>query len=536
MKKKILMLGSILLLLGSYFWITQFQESNFTVFNSISENKIEKLQQTLQKKEELDFTALLCNEIRVPFDDTTNTFFVPLNMEEENWEKMEFVSGQTEYSVLFTEDVTSYQKTEVIAEGKQFDLIVYDQNSWSNYNVVFSGLPIIDLTTDEHEGFYATEEITGIATFYNVDFAIHGTVQSDYNGHIRGNTSRMFPKKGYKINLTRVDEYGETVQNKISVFDMRKDEDWILYAMYNDDTKLRDALSMKVWDQIGAKAVSETAYYGTRMTYVEVFADNIYCGMYGLMEPIDGKQLDLEEKDYSYKRKNPGGLRYKYDNFSECTNPYEIIEGFEIKDGIMDESAWHPIAWLSDFLTLPEAEMLERKQDVINEDGLLRMWLFLQIITGHDHTAKNIFYVAKYDDDLKRNYQFYFAPWDMDLTWGNVSVGEVNPYYTDFEMNTLDDRVYWETADWMLDTNYHDAHGQVEKMYHDLRKTVLSDESVANMIEELDDHIRNSGAFERDRQRWPEGTHAADCSLLLKYAKERLNYLDIAIYDFDYFQ
>ena len=533
MRKKLLMLGSMILLIGSYFLINQLQDSNFTVFNTISMDKMSGIQSSLTEKEELEFTALLCNEIRVPFDEITNTFYVPVDMEDDTWEKMEFISGQQEYKILFSEDITENDKQKVIAEGKKFDLLVYDDSYWANYHIVFSGLPVIDLATNE--GFYSSEKITGTAVFYDTDFTVHGIQQSEYNGHIRGNTSRMFPKKGYKLNLTTVDGSGTTVGNKISLFDMRNDDDWILYAMYNDDTKLRDALSMEVWDRFGAGAVSEKSYYGPKMIYVEVFADNSYCGLYGLMEPVDGKQLDLAEEDYSYKRKNPGGVRYKYDDFMEADDPTAVIEGFEIKDGILDEDAWKPMAELSAVLTLSEEELKAQQSEIMNEDSAMRMWLFMQMITGHDHTAKNIFYVAKYDDDLPYDYQFYFAPWDMDLTWGNVSVGEINPYYTAFEMDTYNDRVYWDTGDWMINLDYHDAVEKVQSLYKELRENVLTDEEIEIIIDALNNQIRNSGAFERDKERWPEGTHAEDVSLLKKYAQKRLNFLDDALYDFTLF-
>ena len=206
MRKKLLVLGSIFLLAGSFLLINRLQKSNFTLFNQVLAEKTDDVKSTLTEKSELDFTALLCNEIRVPFDDATNTFYVPLDMESSDWEKLEFVSGQPEFLVAFEEDVTLKDKKELIASGEKIDLIVYDQEVWSNYYVVFSGMPIIDLATNE--GFYAAEEITGTATFFDTDFTLHGTKESDYNGHIRGNTSRMFPKKGYKLNLTYINEYG----------------------------------------------------------------------------------------------------------------------------------------------------------------------------------------------------------------------------------------------------------------------------------------------------------------------------------------
>lgn len=534
MTKKLLVLASILILISSFLLINRLQKSNFTIFNQVSAEQVESIKSTLLEKAELPFTALLCNEIRVPFDDVTNTFYIPLNMESSEWEKLEIVSGQSEYAVMLSEDITLKDKKELIAAGEKIDLIVYDQTSWSTYYMVFTGLPIIDLATNE--GFYAAEEITGIATFYDTDFTLHGTEQSVYNGHIRGNTSRMFPKKGYKLNLTYINEYGLEENNKLSLFGMRKDDDWILQALYNDDTKIRDRLSMEVWDKMGAKVVSEDSYYGPKMIYVEVFADNQYCGLYGLMEPVDAKQLNLAEEDYSYKRKNPGSVRYKYEVFSSVDNVYGEVEGFEIKDGLMEEDAWKAMAKLSKAVTSKKWRERLEETDILNESSVIRMWVFIQMITGHDHTAKNMYYVAKYDENLKDDYQFYFAPWDMDLTWGNVSVGEINPYYTAFEMDTLDNRVYWDIADMLIDENYHNAKDRAQALYNELRENVLTNDVIDQIILRLDHELCDSGAFARDKARWPEGIHAKDTSILRTYAKERLDFLDLAINDFDYFE
>ena len=487
----------------------------------------------LEEQDDLSFTALLCNGIRLPFDDESNTFFVPLDRTAEQWEKMEFISGQPEYQILFMEDVTEQKKSTVIADGRKIEFLVYDSQVWARYYVTFTGLPIIDLTTQE--GFYAAEEITGTATFYDTDFTIHGTETSEYNGHIRGNTSRMFPKKGYKINLRKTVAEGMQEQNKLSLFGLRKDDDWILHALYNDDTKIRDMLSMKIWDIFGAGTVSEKGYYGPKMTYVEVFADNVYCGLYGLMEPVDSKQMDLAEKDYSYKRKNPHSILNKYFVFINETNPYVELEGFEIKEGIMDEDAWEAMAMLSDILSTPKEDLKDYHYSIVNEENALNLWLFIQMITGFDHISKNVFYVARHDDTLKYDYQFSFAPWDMDLTWGNVSVGEENSVYTKFEPETYNKRVKWEVGDRLLETDYHNARKYVQELYSNLRSTVLNDEAIENMIIEIDTELRDSGAFERDKARWPEGVHAEDYAELFGYAKERLDFLDKALYDKKYY-
>lgn len=535
MKKIGLMIVSIVLLTGSFVFINRFQLKNFTAFNPVSEQKTEEVKSSLREVNELTFTALLCNEERVPFDEDSNTFFVPLDMNTKQWEKLEFVSGQQEYQILFAEDVTDRDKQSVVAEGEKLSLLVYDNQYCAEYYITFTGLPIIDLTTNE--GFYAAEEITGTATFYDTDFTMYGTTSSEYNGHIRGNTSRMFPKKGYKINLRTTREDGSSELNKISVFGMRKDDDWILHALYNDDTKIRDRLSMEVWDSFGAKTVSEKGYYGPKMTYVEVFADNQYCGLYGLMEPVDAKQMDLADTDYSYKRKNPGSVKYKYEEFHEAYDPYTEVEGFELKEGPTGKGAdlWEPMADLAAILTLSGEDFLIQESELINEQNALNLWLFIQVITGFDHIVKNVYYVARYDATLEYDYQFSFAPWDMDLTWGNVSVGEVNSVYTAFESDTFDKRIKWDVGDKLLDTNYHDSRKYVQELYANIRSTTLSDEALEEMIASLDKEVRASGAFARDKARWTDSVHADDYSELLAYAKERLAFLDEALYDEEYY-
>lgn len=522
---------SIFALIGSFFVIKRFQLKNFTVFNSVNLQKVKEIKDTLEEKEELDFTALLCNEIRVPFDEASNTFYVPLDRTSEQWEKLEFMSGQPEFQILFEKDVTDGEKKELIASNEKVSIVVYNDQFWSEYYVTFTGLPIVDLATNE--GFYAEEEITGIVNFYDTNFTLHGITSSEYNGHIRGNTSRMFPKKAYKLNLVKTTDDGATELNKISLFGMRKDDDWMLTALYNDDTKIRDQLSMQVWDMYGANTVSEKGYYGPKMTYVEVFADNSYCGLYGLMEPVDAKQLDLAEEDYLYKRKNSGGLNYE--TFHSSEDPYVVLNGFELKEGIINEEIWQPMARLASVTYTSDEAFSYYIEDTVDMDNILRFWLFMQIITGHDHTAKNVFYVAKYDETLEYKYKFYFAPWDLDLTWGNVSVGEVNPHYTAYEKDTMDNRVRWDTADRLIDMNYDDCQQYVQNLYSMLRKSVLSNEAIEEIIRTQDDVIRSSGAFTRDKERWPEGLHAENCEELISYATGRLEFLDKALYNFSWF-
>lgn len=524
MKKKLIMFGSILLLAGCFIFSSYLKNMSFTLLNHVSAQKAEELMEIREERSALDFSCLLCNDMRVPFDTQGKTFYVSVDMEDETWESMDFMSGQPEYKILFFENLIEYDKKEFIAEGKKMPVLVYNDELYATYYVAFSGLPLINLTTDV--GMWQ-ENIEGIVTFYDTDFTHRGVKESAYHAHIRGNTSRMYPKKGYKLNLVKETASDTIVNNKQSIFGMREDDDWILYAMYNDESKIRDRLSIDIWNEFGAKAISEKSTYGTNLTYVEVFADNSYCGLYGLMEPVDAKQLNLSTEDYLYKRKNPDGLGYE--QFLNATDPYELVQGFEIKEGEMNNKAWQPMAELAhEIYYISDEAFTESAAEKIDLDSAMRMWLFMQIITGHDHRAKNIFYVAKYEED---GYKFYFAPWDMDLTWGNVSVGEINPLYTAFEIDTYDDDVPWDTADRIIFLNVDGAADKMQELYTQLRQTVLSEEALEAHIAALDEQLRTSGAYEREHERWPEGAYTENYRRILFYAKLRLWFLDDALFD-----
>ena len=76
----------------------------------------------------------------------------------------------------------------------------------------------------------------------------------------------------------------------------------------------------------------------------------------------------------------------------------------------------------------------------------------------------------------------------------------------------------------------------MQQLYTELREEQLMNEVIEEKILELDHQLRDSGAFDRDKGRWPESVHAENCNTLLEYAKGRLTFLDKALYDFDLFE
>jgi hypothetical protein len=99
-----------------------------------------------------------------------------------------------------------------------------------------------------------------------------------YNGKIgielRGSSSQIFPKKAYGFE-TR-DIAGQDLE--VPLFGWPKESDWILFASYNEKSLLHNVTAMEMSRRMGV--------YASRTNYVEVILNNVYQGVYVLMEKI----------------------------------------------------------------------------------------------------------------------------------------------------------------------------------------------------------------------------------------------------------
>lgn len=112
---------------------------------------------------------------------------------------------------------------------------------------------------------------------------------NNYNGdvgiEIRGSSSKLFPKKQYGIELWDVDGNGIDA----SLLGLPEEEDWILFAPYNDKSLMRDVLAYKLGREMGR--------YAPRTKYFELVLNGNYEGVYVLIEKIkrNKKRLNIDK-------------------------------------------------------------------------------------------------------------------------------------------------------------------------------------------------------------------------------------------------
>lgn len=529
-RQRMLVLNFILLAACLCFFFLVPLSSGPIRYEKGSQKSIEKLQKGLSQAEEPFFTELLFSGERLPFDKTTSTFYLPLNMETAAWETGVLESGAADVELLFAEDFVKEDKQEAIREGRRFSFYAVRGNEYQECGLVATGLPILAIETAETADI---EVFGGMVYFWEADRKINWTDSNILEAHIRGNTSRTYPKKGYKLSLKKQDNKGNVVEDKKSLFGLREDDEWILNAMYSDDSKIRDKFSADVWNSFGSSVRDyPDMKLGTDFVYVEVFFNQEYWGLYGLMEPIDSKQLKLDKSeepglgDYSYKSITPQNIpSEELDSLPE----YGMnVAGFELKGNrsSVSKEDWEPLFSYLKLLYLADDETFRENAPLLTDvEGALNVWIYLQAALGIDNRGKNMYYVAKRSENA---YRMYFAPWDMDLTWGDrLTEGTGDRIWNvDLFTGLYSERINWTWGDRLIELDVEGARERVEAIWSRLRKTSLSDEAIKASLDGLVHRIQDSGALRRNEERWPDSDSGADYGQFERLALYRFHILD----------
>ena len=166
----------------------------------------------------------------------------------------------------------------------------------------------------------------------NVADSAKGTLY-DIGIKVRGQSSAMFPKPGYSIEIR--DEKGEG--KDVSLFGLPPFDDWVLHGPYVDKSMLRNALAYWLFRQAGR--------YAPRTKHFDLYINGVYRGVYVLVEKIKrGKYRvnisKLKETDIAGDSLT-GGYLWAFDKVGTNTggggsnNQGGIqAEGFNTSDGL----------------------------------------------------------------------------------------------------------------------------------------------------------------------------------------------------------
>lgn len=530
MGKKLTLLFSALLLLGVFLFRAAaviYRENPKTLASGAlagevrqAELMFDRLPKTLDTGSlELCFRgeALAC-------DRAGDTWYLPVDMDSGDWEAGSFSGIGEGISLLPLVDYSALDKQTVVAEGQKIPFLAWQEEEQvcAVVYVVFTGLPVIQIETDadlDRDTVFA-----GKVIFYEACGRPDWTLSSAFEAHERGQTTRAFPKKGYRLNLVTVTSTGVVKENAESVFGMRDSDSWILYAVYTDGTKVRDKFNIELWNEFGAGNTPYDAHFGTHMEYAELLVNGEYRGLYGVLEPIDTAQLAVTDQEYLYKRTVGRALLTELFDDAEPKD-YLTVLGMEIKgkEGYGTRKEWQ---CFEDYVKLTEtsdAVFSEGFSSLLYMDNAVDMWLYLQMLYGEDNIYKNMFFAFKREEE---SFRLYLVPWDVDLTWGNIYTDDAGELYTVFAPGKAKAYLEWPFMDRMLSLNVGEIRTLARERYFELRKGPLSEEHMQEILKGCIHQVQDSGAFARDAARWPDSHHDGNYDELWEFMETRMNFLD----------
>ena len=347
-----------------------------------------------------------------------------------------------------------------------------------------SGLPVIAITTPQGE-LPGDEDMPARLTVYQQTGSGMQVFETPIEINERGNTSRRFPKKSYRVKI--VDEKGE--KQHTPLLGLRSDDDWILNPMYTDTSKIREALAYSLWADMNSSGSHAAS---SRVAYGEVFINGDYWGLYGLQERIDRKQVDGDKRT---------GVLYKIiandhptvEELLACQSD-EVCRGFELEfSGERVHNPWEPAAAYMAMLN-GEAHTLPAR---LSLDNTIDYGLWAMLTQAHDCHFKNQFLNCV---NTGSGYMMYKIPWDLNNTFGDIWQNDaVDTNHTGYHVGKLVQDGAFRV---LLDSGDGKIYTAICQRWQVLRAGPINEDSIIARAHAIYEPLFD--AIQRDSQRWPE--------------------------------
>ena len=329
---------------------------------------------------------------------------------------------------------------------------------------------------------------------------------------IRGQSSQMFPKKQYGFE-TR-DSENEDID--VSLLGLPEEEDWILYAPYSDKSLIRNALIYDISRDIGR--------YSSRLVFVELFLNNIYDGLYILMEKLkrDKNRIDINKLKSSENEGEDltGGYIIKIDkedsyhqlnSFTSSIPPPNSKSNQQIRfvfhtpdeDDITDEQRNYIKSYISTFeAALNSNQFLDTENGYskyIDIASFVDFFILNELSNNVDGYRLSTWLVKDKNELLS------IGPiWDFNLAFGNANYCDGGRYDVwAYKFNERCPNDFWQVPFWwdrfMEDNNFKSL---LQQRWNALRNNELSENSILSKIDKYVSLFESSGSGEANFRRW----------------------------------
>lgn len=468
-------------------------------------------------------TGMRSGDNELGFDAESNTFYCTLGMGEgDDWPELSLFAkpaeGKENLRVAWIDDYTYDWRSEAIAEGYRYELLVYTDTEYAYFGLVFTGLPVVTLHVDGGREAIGDEYVPARMS---VSSAEYDAVSSGIWIHLRGGGyDKGNDKYSYRVEFHEQSS-GRDKKAEVSLLGMEADTDWLLISNNSDETGgMRNHLCWELWNMWNPDG-NALMLLGSRM--VEVFVDDEYRGMYQLMQRVDPeKEIERlggdSRTDYTYRiirnigiEERPvhfgGGrwyeLRHKPQSTGEEQQFDKILNYIEMNTWVNEET------------------LRELVGEWIDMPALMNYFAFMQAADlGYENVDNNLYIYALRQSDGR--YHYYLAPWDMD---NGLPGGQGTPEEA-AGMNLMMRMPYR-----ILNLNLQDSRRIYYEIWNEKRATILSDDALYQWFEYWESYINRSGAYARESEKWWGGASTLSLQLFSNNMISSMSVLDRQMYD-----
>ncbi len=456
-------------------------------------------------------TRLERDGVPLGYDEENNTFFCPIPLDSEEWPSLSLrAPGVPGLRMCFADDYLYDSPADALAGGVAYRVFAYTEKEFSYFSLVFTGMTQISIFGDE--SLFGDEDVPVEASFVSGDRSVFYSART----HYRGGVTRASPKHNYRLEFTRksngkkksprdVPGIGESVKNLI------------LIPMVYDRTLMRDRLS---WDVYADSVPKDEPFGGCAVQYAELFVNDSYQGVYLMLEPFDYTEELLRagekhtESDYIYRV----GMQRRKPWTDGAYFPGRGFALYYTPPGAED----HPFDGLTDYKDLigetDDGAFWEKAMARLDLTSMIRHLLLVQGGGYTDNVLNNLYIWA---DRTSGKTLYRFFPWDMDATWGDRE-NRIGPEF--------DYWIYFPTLDRLIDL---DVEGSIRPLivqeWQRLREHTLSESFIEERLMQYVHELNDSGAAQRNGERWDFGVVLADAEPVLTFLSVRLPLIDEAV-------
>ncbi len=290
----------------------------------------------------------------------------------------------------------------------------------------------------------------------------------------RGKVNVAFPKKGYRLEL----------KGRHSLFGMRIDDDWQLFASYFDHTRMRTKLAFDLWRSL---LPSNPTAILPKSKYVKLILNNEFQGLYLLSERTDRRLFGLDDSQNNLNTSlllQVPGHHYNFEEIVHWEQEYPNEEdGIYIADQIIEDLVLF-MKNTSNMEFFNETTGIFSKFDRKN---LIDFYLFNFFIHHKDFWSKN-YYLVRNSIPSK----FFLIPWDFDGSFGKMG-------WQKFDSNST---VYFGGRNLLYLRLFHNKEfmQEVKIRWAELRADLWIKEYIFGLISKMYDQIQK--VLEIDLEMW----------------------------------